>query len=62
MSIERVVIGYGGVAICPNCGGAMRLQHPLLYRCIDCKSGYRISGEGIADKEVLVQRKEKIAV
>lgn len=54
-SLIRLYV-YGVVAICPQCGGAMRLLDHMYYRCWDCRSMYQIEDDGIADREIAVKK------
>lgn len=51
-------------AVCPNCSGMlMAIGEALRYRCIDCKSAFKIVDMGLTENEVVceqIKRKEVV--
>lgn len=56
--MEYLIIGHGSSAVCPNCAGMMTKQTPDSYKCLDCRATFEIIGEGLADKEITIRKKE----
>lgn len=50
------IMGYGGMAICPECKGLMKLQEYTHYSCMDCRTQYQLDDTGIADREIKIRK------
>lgn len=56
MTRPITVMCYGGMAICPECSGLMKLQEYTRYVCADCRTQYQLDDDGIADREVTIKK------
>lgn len=55
-SLKYNIHFFGMTAICPRCSGLLRNTQKIYeYRCIDCKTVFRIVDEGLTDKEAICE-------